>query len=260
MLITLTTDFGTSDPFVGIMKGVIFRINPHAQVTDLSHGIPPQDIMPAALLLRHAIGYFPSGTVHVVVVDPGVGSSRNPLLIDFEGNYLIGPDNGVLSLALEGKRPTRIIRLSNTTYQLQPTSATFHGRDIFAPAAAHLSLGIAPEALGEPTDSFVRLSCRKPVRTEQAIIGEISYIDAFGNLFTNIHADHLPQRPRDKLKIMFGAVSIQGLAHNYAAVAQGDYVALINSWELLEIAVCKDSAQKRSGAMIGDKVEVTWDF
>jgi S-adenosylmethionine hydrolase len=260
MLITLTTDFGYQDPFVGIMKGVIFSINPQAQVIDLSHGVPAEDVFAGALLIQHAVRYFPPGTIHVVVVDPGVGSSRNALLIECEGMYLLGPDNGVLSLALEERRPRRIIRLSNATYQLQPTSATFHGRDIFAPVAAHLALGTAPEILGRSADNLIRLAWPKLVKTGRTIKGEIVYIDVFGNLFTNIRADDLAPVPPDKLKIILGNLSIHGLAQNYAAVEPGDYVALINSWGLLEIAVYKGHAQKRSGAMIGDKVEVAWDL
>src|SRR5574341_2016219 len=146
MLITLTTDFGYSDPFVGIMKGVIARINPNAQVIDLSHGIPPQDIMAGALVLRHSVSYFPRGAVHVAIVDPGVGGARRPLLIECDGSYFVGPDNGLLSLALEDKQPARIVELSNPSYHLQSASKTFHGRDIFAPVAAYLSLGIAAAA------------------------------------------------------------------------------------------------------------------
>jgi hypothetical protein len=260
MLITLTTDFGYQDPFVGIMKGVIFGINPQAQVIDLSHGVPAEDVFAGALLIQHAVRYFPPGTIHVVVVDPGVGSSRNALLIECEGMYLLGPDNGVLSLVLEERRLRRIIRLSNATYQLQPTSATFHGRDIFAPAAAHLALGTAPEILGRSADNLIRLAWPKLVKTGRTIKGEIVYIDVFGNLFTNIRADDLAPVPPDKLKIILGNLSIHGLAQNYAAVEPGDYVALINSWGLLEIAVYKGHAQKRSGAMIGDKVELAWDL
>jgi S-adenosylmethionine hydrolase len=260
MLITLTTDFGYQDPFVGIMKGVIFGINPQAQVIDLSHGVPAEDVFAGALLIQHAVRYFPPGTIHVVVVDPGVGSSRNALLIECEGMYLLGPDNGVLSLVLEERRLRRIIRLSNATYQLQPTSATFHGRDIFAPAAAHLALGTAPEILGRSADNLIRLAWPKLVKTGRTINGEIVYIDVFGNLFTNIRADDLAPVPPDKLKIILGNLSIHGLAQNYAAVEPGDYVALINSWGLLEIAVYKGHAQKRSGAMIGDKVELAWDL
>ena len=258
MLITLTTDFGYTDPFVGIMKGVIYGINPQAQVVDLSHGIPAQNIMAAALVLRQSVRYFPRGTIHVAVVDPGVGSTRRPLLIEFEESYFIGPDNGVLSLVMEEKTPGRIIHLSNPAYQLQPTSATFHGRDIFAPAAAYLSRGVAPEAFGETIKDFARLTWPGVMKTGTTIKGEIVYIDGFGNLFTSISADDLKEVRERKLRITLRDLSILGLAANYAAVEQDKYLALINSWGLLEIAVYKGSAQQCSGAIIGDKVEVTW--
>ena len=257
MLITLTTDFGYTDPFVGIMKGVICGINPQARIVDLSHGIPAQNIMAAALVLRQSAQYFPRGTIHVAVVDPGVGSARRPLLVELEGSYFIGPDNGVLSLVMEAKRPTRIVHLSNPSYQLRPTSATFHGRDIFAPTAAYLSRGTAPEAFGETTDDFAKLIWPTVLKTETTIRGEIVYIDGFGNLFTNIGADDLKELSGHRLRITLRDLSILGLAANYAAVEPDKYVALINSWGLLEIAICKGSAQKHSGAIIGDKVQVT---
>lgn len=257
MVITLTTDFGYTDPFVGIMKGVISGINPAASIVDLSHGIAPQDIMAAALILRHSSQYFPRRTIHVAVVDPGVGSARRPLLLEFEGNYFIGPDNGVLSLVTEGRRPTRIVYLSNPSYQLEPTSPTFHGRDIFAPAAAYLSRGIAPEAFGETIEDFVELTWPSVLKTETSIRGEIVYIDRFGNLFTNIRSADLRELLENQLRIMIHDFLIPGLSTNYAAVEQGTYVALINSWGLLEIAIYKGNAQEHSGAVIGDKVHVT---
>jgi S-adenosyl-L-methionine hydrolase (adenosine-forming) len=257
MLITLTTDFGYADPYVGIMKGVISRIDPQARMVDLSHGVPAQDIMAAALLLRHSLQYFPRGTIHIAVVDPGVGSARRPLLVEADGNYFIGPDNGVLSLAItRGGRPSRIIHLSNTIYYLRPTSATFHGRDIFAPVAAYLSLGIAPEAFGETINDCVELHWPTILRTETTIEGQIVYIDGFGNLFTNIGADDLEKLSRRPLRITVRDLTILGLADNYAAVEPGKYVTLINSWGLLEIAIYKESAKRRSGAIVGDKVEV----
>jgi S-adenosylmethionine hydrolase len=191
------------------------------------------------------------------VVDPGVGSARQPLLIEFEGSYFIGPDNGVLSLVMKAKRPTRIVHLSNPSYQLLPTSATFHGRDIFAPTAAYLSRGIAPGAFGQTTDDFTKLIWPTVLKTETTIRGEIVYIDGFGNLFTNIGADDLKELSGHRLRILFRDLSIRGLATNYAAVEPGKCVALINSWELLEIAVYNGNAHKKSGAVVGDKVHVT---
>ncbi|HXV84361.1 MAG TPA: SAM-dependent chlorinase/fluorinase [Candidatus Binatia bacterium] len=259
MLITLTTDFGYADPFVGIMKGVIFGINPQAQIVDLSHGIPAHDVMAAALVLRHSVPYFPGRSIHVVVVDPGVGSARRPLLVEFEGNYFIGPDNGLLSLAIGRGRPSRIIYLSNTTYYLRPTSTTFHGRDVFASVAGYLSLGTAPENFGEIINDCVELRWPAVLRTETTLQGEIVYVDHFGNLSTNIGGDDLKEQSGQPLKITLRDLSILGLATNYAAVEPGEYVALINSWGLLEIAICQGNARQNSRAAVGDKVQVTWE-
>ena len=256
MIITLTTDFGYQDPFVGIMKGVIAGINPQARVIDITHGIPPQEILAGALALRHSVKYFPPGTIHVAVVDPGVGSARRPLLIECEGNYFIGPDNGVLSLAVENVRSAHIVHLSNPTYHLHPTSTTFHGRDIFAPAAAHLSLGITVSAFGEPWEEIVRLSMPGVVRKERSIEGEIVYIDKFGNLFTNIDEHDLSGQAMETLNFASGSVWVCGVSPNYARAQEGEFVAILNSWGLLEIAVNKDNAQQRTGAKSGDKVEV----
>jgi len=254
MLITLTTDFGYRDPFVGIMKGVIAGINAIARVIDLSHDIPPQDIMAGALVLRHSVPYFPRGAIHVAVIDPGVGSARRPLLVECDGNYFVGPDNGVLSLALAGKQPTRFTHLSNSAYHLQPVSATFHGRDIFAPVAAYLSLGVAAVAFGDPVDGFLRLKLPEALRAARRICGEILYIDSFGNLFTNISERDLTGLTADNLVISLRDATIRGLVSNYAAAADGEFVALINSWGLLEIAVYKGSAERRATAKVGDKV------
>lgn len=259
MLITLTTDFGHHDPFAGIMKGVIAGINPNARVIDLSHDIPPQDIMAGALVLRHSVPYFPRGTIHIAVIDPGVGSARRPLLIECDGNYFVGPDNGVLSLALAGKPPARIVHLSNSTYHLQPVSATFHGRDIFAPVAAYLSLGVAAVAFGDPVDAFLRIKVPEVLRAPGRICGEILYIDSFGNLFTNISERDLTGLTGDKMVISLRDATILGLASHYAAAVEGELVALVNSWGLLEIALYKGSARQRTAAQIGDKVEIMLD-
>ena len=259
MLITLTTDFGYRDPFVGIIKGVIAGINANARVIDLSHDIPPQDIMAGALVLRHSVRYFPRGTIHVAVIDPGVGGARRPLLIECDDNYFVGPDNGVLSLSLEGQQPQRITHLSNSTYHLQPVSATFHGRDIFAPVAAYLSLGISAPAFGETVENFVQLKIPPIERLAHRIIGEILYIDGFGNLFTNISEHDLTGLTADKPVISLRDATIRGLASNYAAAVEGELVALVNSWGLLEIALYKGSARQRIAAQIGDKVEIVLD-
>ena len=256
MLITLTTDFGLVDSFVGIMKGVVYSIDPAAQVLDLTHGIPPQNIVAAALTLRHAVPYFAAGTAHVAVVDPGVGGPRVPLLIESDGSYFIGPDNGVLSLALQGRKVDQIVRLSNPAYQLRPQSPTFHGRDVFAPAAAYLSRGIPPVAFGDRLDTMIKLELPAAVRERDRLQGEIIHIDRFGNLFTNIEVRDLRTLAEGRLVIELGGLRIQGLAPSYAAVPSGDFVAVINSWGVLEIAINCGAAAQRTRAALGGKVSV----
>lgn len=257
MMITLTTDFGYQDSFVGIMKGVIAGINPKAQVIDLTHGIPAQNVLVGALSLRHSIPYFPPGTIHVAVIDPGVGGRRRPILIESEGNYFIGPDNGVLSLALGGTTGHRFTHLSNPAYRLQPASATFHGRDIFAPAAAHLSLGVPTAAFGEAIDEIIRIELPKVIREEGRLLGEIVYIDGFGNVYTNIERNDLTGVIEEQIEIHLAGVHLTGLRANYSAVPKGDFAALFNSWGLLEIAANGGNAQKRTGAKVGDQVEIS---
>jgi len=255
-LITLITDFGYQDPFVGIMKGVILGINPKARIIDLSHGVPAQDLLAGALILRHSVPFFPPGTIHVAIVDPGVGTRRRPLLIEAEGGFFIGPDNGVLSLALEGREVEKMIELSNETYHLRPASATFHGRDIFAPVAGYLSLGIPAQELGAPVSGFVRLPWPEVVWRDDTIQGEIIYIDSFGNLISNISAQDLKGLDPQSLTVSLGKLTIQGLAPNYLTGAERGYVALINSWALLEIALFKRSAHIESGIKTGEKILV----
>ena len=255
-LITLLTDFGYDDPFVAIMKGVVSRINPAARFVDLSHNVPPQDVFRGALILRSAAPYFPTGTIHVAVVDPGVGSSRRPLLIEAEGVSYIGPDNGVLSLALSDKKVTRITELRNQAYFLAPTSATFHGRDVFAPVAAHLSLGVSAEDFGPALAGYAKLVWPQAVQFDRAVEGEIIYIDGFGNLVTNIAESELGTIAHKPLTVSLRNYTLQGLHENYSSGAGQDLIALINSWKLLEIARSCGSAQSHTGARVGDKVRV----
>ncbi|MGH7771316.1 MAG: SAM hydrolase/SAM-dependent halogenase family protein [Candidatus Binatia bacterium] len=255
-LITLLTDFGLKDPFVGIMKGVILGINPNAHIIDLSHGIPPQDLMAGALVLRHSAPFFPRGTIHVAIVDPGVGTKRRPLLVESEGNFFIGPDNGVLSLVLEENVASQIIHLSNETYHLKPTSTTFHGRDIFAPVAAYLSLGIPPQDLGTGVKGLERLPWPKVIQVDGAIQGEVVYIDNFGNLITNVYVRDLMIVQPEKLTVSVAGLMIQGLASNYTSGEGKGYAASINSWGLLEISSFKGNAHLSCGAKIGDRVYI----
>jgi hypothetical protein len=255
-LIALTTDFGYEDPFVGIMKGVILGINPEARIVDVTHGIAPQEVRGGALALNYAAPYFPAGTIHVAVVDPGVGTERRPILIDCEDAFFIGPDNGVLSLAAERRKTRRVVELANERYRLNPVSATFHGRDVFAPAAAHLSLGTSVEAFGPALNDYARLTWPEAVKTNGEVRGEIIYIDHFGNLVTNLTARDLEPLGGDSIEIALVDVSIRGLAASYAGAETGGYGALINSWGLLEISCFNARADQRSGAGIGDAVHV----
>jgi S-adenosyl-L-methionine hydrolase (adenosine-forming) len=257
MLITLTTDFGYKDSYIGIMKAVILGIYPAAQIIDLTHGIPPQDIMAGALNLRYSIPYFSRGSIHVVVVDPGVGSPRRPILIESGGNYLIGPDNGVLSLAVEKDKAKTVTHLANPNYHLRHAGTTFHGRDIFAPAAAHLARGITPAQLGEQLDDFARLPWPATLRSPTTVEGEIIYIDGFGNLFTNIFETDLHNAQKELVTVCLERVLIHGIARSYSSCEAGSYVAVINSWGLVEIAVNGGSAQQNSGAKPGNKVKIS---
>ncbi len=255
-IITLTTDFGYRDPFVGTMKGVLLGINPNLCLVDISHGIPPQDILAGALVLSSAVPFFPPGTIHIGVVDPGVGSERRPLMIEAGGAYFVGPDNGLFSLALMGKEPQRIIELTTDSYHLKPTSMTFHGRDVFAPVAAHLSLGASPEKLGTSTSDFIRLPWPEVSQKKKNLHGEIIYVDGFGNLITNIREDHLRPFPKDALSISIGRRKIHGLSASYISVPEGKFVALMNSWRYLEIAVRNGSASEQTGISVGTPVLV----
>jgi len=255
-IITLTTDFGYTDPFVGIIKGVILCITPDLQIVDLNHGVPPQDIRAAALTLASSVDYFPQGTIHVAVVDPGVGSERRPILIHSAGQYFVGPDNGVFSFVLKDKQPSLIVHLSNEAYFLHPKSRTFHGRDIFAPVAGHLARGIPLAEFGSRLKDWVRLPWPAIECAGEFIVGEVLYIDRFGNLFTNIREHDLSGIAREKIRLHLNEIRIQGLSQNYIAGDKDTYIALINSWGLIEIASYNDNAASRSEAKIGDKVRV----
>jgi S-adenosylmethionine hydrolase len=255
-LITLTTDFGYKDPFAGTMKGVILGINPSARIVDLTHGIPAQDIMAGALAVAATAPFFPRGTIHVAVVDPGVGSGRRAILVESEGFFFVGPDNGVFSLALNGKKKDLLIELSNETFHLQPTSSTFHGRDIFAPTAAHLTLGVRPQELGDPVKVFQELRWPEIKHHKGTLRGEVVYIDGFGNLITNVSERVLEKTSPKDCVLSLGDLTIQGLVPSYSHGEKKQAVALINSWGLLEVSVFKGNAHRTCGAEIGDKVTI----
>jgi S-adenosyl-L-methionine hydrolase (adenosine-forming) len=255
-LITLLTDFGTQDAYVGIMKGVILGIHPEARIVDLTHAIPPQAIVPAALALRSAAGFFPAGTVHVAVVDPGVGSPRRPLLVETDGGMLVGPDNGVLALAATALGRRTIRAIENEQFFRHPVSQTFHGRDVFAPVAAHLARGVEPPRIGPVIGSMVELSVPAVRRTDSGLAGEVVYVDHFGNLVTNIDAAALARFPAPSVSVTINGEWVAGPVTAYAAVPEGSPLAIVGSWGMMEIAVCNGSAARRFAAGPGTPVTV----
>lgn len=256
-IITLTTDFDTRDPFVGIMKGVLLSLAPDARIVDLTHAIPPQNVAAGAHLLRSAAPWFPPGTIHVAVVDPGVGTRRRALLVETADAYFIGPDNGLLSLAVPARAVRRIIDVSHSRHRLRPVSGTFHGRDIFAPVAAALASGVEPERLGRIVHRMERLRAPLVRRRGPALLGEVLWVDGFGNLTTNIaRVDLAPAHfQRRRLSITIGR-HVVPFRPSYARVPLGRPVALMNSSDLLEIAVNHGSAADQLEAGPGSRVRV----
>jgi hypothetical protein len=254
-VITLTTDFGQMDGYVGAMKGVILSICPQADLVDISHLIRPQDVRQAAYVLSTAVAYFPPGTVHLVVVDPGVGSQRRPVAVRTERATYVGPDNGVFGLALTLDPARQAVHLTGEGYRLPSVSATFHGRDIFAPAAAHLASGVALVDVGEvlALSELVELPIVAPLpRPGGGWRCEIVHVDRFGNLITNFR---LPS-PRQRLKVRAGGRRIEEISHTFADAAPGELVAYTGSSEYLEIAVREGSAASILAMDIGDAIEV----
>jgi S-adenosylmethionine hydrolase len=233
------------------MKGVIATRAPGVTVVDVSHGVPPQDVLAGALVLRQAVPWFPSRTVHVAVVDPGVGSDRRALCVETDRALLVGPDNGLLSLAAPPAAIRRIVELTEERFFLSPRSRTFHGRDVFAPVAAALATGTDPGALGRRRDDLVRLALPEPSRHGDVLRGEVVYVDRFGNLVTNVPPDAFPSAVAS---ITIAGARVAGVSPTYSAVAPGTPVAVVNSWNLLEIAVRDGSAHERLGAGVGTPV------
>lgn len=256
-VITLTTDFGTQDAFVGIMKGVILRAAPSARIVDLTHGIPPQNVVAGAYALASAIRFFPPGTIHVAVVDPGVGTRRRALAVESEDGWLIGPDNGLLSLAAPARSVRRILDVSQSRVRLRPVSRTFHGRDLFAPVAAALAAGADPTRLGRPTHTMERLHTRNARRRGSALVGEVLFADGFGNLATNVTRADLERAAfRGRGLSITIAGHVVPFRTSYAGVAVGRPVALLNSSDLVEIAVNRGSAARLLGVESGAPVTV----
>jgi S-adenosylmethionine hydrolase len=260
-LITLTTDFGGDSPYVAAMKGVVLGINPRARLVDLSHQVPPQDVRYAAFFLAASIPFFPVEAIHVVVVDPGVGSERALLYIEIEGRRVLAPDNGCwTSLLGDGSGPARIIRLAEPRYWRQPVSSTFHGRDILAPVAGHLSIGVDPALLGPPASDWVRLAWPQVRAVMDGLAGEVIFVDHFGNLISNIPGASIRNAPDI---LMIGKKSFRrGRGFQwvscYAAAKPGTVVALISSQGLVEVAVVQGSAAAKLKVQVGTPVTIGW--
>ena len=259
-LVTLLTDFGERDYFVPSMKGVMLGINPQVRIVDLSHQIAPQNIEQAAFFLKSCYRYFPDGTVHVVVVDPGVGSQRRPLLVSTSRYFFVAPDNGVLNDILDEETSVEVRAIENKQYRLDAEGATFDGRDLFAPAAAWLTKGQVPGSYGRLIRDAVRLPKDEPKMDGEKLIGKIVYIDHFGNLISDITPTDLQTfrsvTKRDVQAIHLGDVRIGGMKTHYAEGALGLPEALINSNGQLEIFIKQGSALDRFGAQIGQRIEV----
>ncbi|MBI5194584.1 MAG: SAM-dependent chlorinase/fluorinase [Nitrospirae bacterium] len=262
-LITLTTDFGYKDPFVGMMKGVIYNINDSATIVDITHGITSQNILEGAFIISKSFKYFPDNTVHVVVVDPGVGSNRRPLLIASSGHYFVGPDNGVFSMIIENDPYSRVFEVTEEKYFLKSVSSTFHGRDIFAPVAAWLSKGFSTGSFGRVIEDYSKIKIPPVERRLSKVSGSVIYIDIFGNIITNIPrgvVDELLQKgiSPSNVHIDICGHKISGIRKCYADTKEGEQGIIINSFNLIEIYTYSGNAATNLNAHKGDTVEISF--
>ena len=261
-IITLTTDFGYEDPFVGVMKGVILKINPGAEIIDLTHGIRPQDILEAALTIGLNYKYFPDNTIHVVVVDPGVGSGRRPVLVECDRHFFIGPDNGVFSYIFKKEHDILdVIHITSEHYFLSTKSPTFQGRDFFAPAAAWFSKGVNMSSFGERVTDYQTIDLPFPELTaEGTVTGEVIQIDRFGNAITNIAKADMERLEgagaEAEYRIILGDRAVP-LKDFYAQSADRSLCAVVNSSDNLEFFIYSGSASKEFSISIGDRVEIS---
>jgi S-adenosylmethionine hydrolase len=260
-IITLTTDFGLNDHFIGAVKGVILEITPEAQIIDISHAVQPFDILDGALTISQAYSYFPSETVHMVIVDPGVGTARRPIVLRGDRHAFVAPDNGVLSLVYDREERISVRHITAEHYFLQPRSNTFHARDIFAPVAAQLAKGVHPDRLGEEITDYVRFGAPRPKPVdERTLRGVVLKVDRFGNLVTNITPKDAPQLFGGKASGFKITIANKGQATrictNYAEGAPGEIFGILGSMGFLEIAANRGSAFQLLGAGKGSEVNV----
>jgi S-adenosylmethionine hydrolase len=255
-ILTLTTDFGVTDHYVGAMKGVILGICPQTQIVDIGHEVAPFEIAEGAYLIAQAWRYFPKKTVHVVVVDPGVGTARRPILVEAGGQYFVGPDNGVLSMVyLQETSKVRLI--SNEKYFRHPVSRTFHGRDIFSPVAAHLANGIPAARFGKLVEDYLRPEFEKPHRAgKRTWIARILKIDRFGNIVTNIHTNEFGDLATRNFSLALGPQTVTVLAQNYAQCAPGELFLILGSSGYYEVSLSQGNAAKAVKCEPGAAIEL----
>jgi S-adenosylmethionine hydrolase len=258
-LITLTTDFGLGSRYVGAMKGVIYSIAPDARVVDLTHSIPPQNIRAGAIVLADTCPWFPADTIHVVVVDPGVGSDRTIVYARIGSQQFVAPDNGLLCRLAARERPSKIVGVTEPGLWLPSVSSTFHGRDIMAPVAARLSLGLSPDKLGPPIAKLAELIWAEAKRMGNHIDGEVIEVDSFGNLITNITREMLRGVPTDdSVTVSCDEHQTHGIFNTYSDQPALTLVALIGSNHRLELAIVDESAAAMLGVEVGTAVRVSW--
>lgn len=260
-IITLTTDFGLNDHFVGVIKGVILNVVPDAEIVDISHSVQAFDVLDGALTIAQSYSYFPSGTVHMVVVDPGVGTARRPILVTSDRHHFVAPDNGVLSLVYGKEERLHIRHITAEHYYLQPVSKTFHARDIFSPVAAWLAKGVDPEKFGDEITDFVRFNAPKPKTIDgNTLRGVVLKVDRFGNLVTNITPEDAPMLFASEpapFKIRIGKHEVTQLHSNYSEGAPGEIFGILGSMGYLEIAADRGSAAKIVGTGKGSEVLIS---
>ena len=259
-IVTLTTDFGLADHFVGTMKGVLLDVFPDVRIVDISHAVQAFDVLDGALMIADAYSYFPAGTVHMVVVDPGVGSDRRPIIASVGEHYFVAPDNGVLSLVYENAERITVREITSSHYFHQPVSTTFHGRDIFAPVAANLAKGVDPAKFGEEISDYAAFAAPRPkAAPDGSLRGIVLKMDRFGNLVTNIRvgdAPHILGENAPPFRITIGKQDITQIYSHYAEGAPGELFGILGSAGYLEICSNRGSAAKLLGAGKGTEVAV----
>ncbi|MFH5832965.1 S-adenosyl-l-methionine hydroxide adenosyltransferase family protein [Halalkalibaculum sp. DA3122] len=255
-IVTLTTDFGLQDYYVSAMKAVMLDIAPDVRFVDISHEVPDQDIMAGSWVLQNSAPLFPTGSVHLVVIDPGVGTDRNPIALKVDDQYYVGPDNGIFSLLTEDKE-FEAVRLTNDTFWHEQRSNTFHGRDIFAPVAAHLSNGVSLADLGEPLEDLKTYRWASPIADKDGLQGWIIHIDKFGNLVTNLHYSLIEDViGKQSVKIYVGNMILDELVPTFGSVPDGEPAAYIGSSGMLEVGINKGDAAEMMSVKKGAQISL----